>query len=88
MVKCNIAPIGTKVFLVHKNYTGTASGKVVPCRIKTYEMVNSTVKPICQIIGEKKILSDTMYNVFFTIADAVNSLNKDEDNTVFVESKF
>lgn len=84
---CNISPIGTKVFLVHKNYQGTDTGKVVPCKIKTYEMIKGIVIPICQIIGEKKLLSTSSYNVYFNIADAVTSLYKDDEKTIFVQSK-
>lgn len=78
MTKLKIYPIGSKVFLVHKQYKDKKlnGGKIIPCKVKTYENVNGKILPVCSIIGDsRKTIMEDSYYLFDNVNDAIEAIS-------------
>ena len=71
-------PIGTKVYAIHSHYVNKSpiGGKIIPCKVITYENINGIVEPICKKIGSK-IEPGVSTHVFYSdIKEALKVLSR------------
>ena len=77
METIKIYPLGTKIYLTHKKYKKERlqGGKIIPCKIKSYENKNGKIIPICSEIGNSKMFYDlSCYNHNMTIEQAIECI--------------
>ena len=89
MKKLKIYPIGSKVFLTHKKWKDEKifGGRVIPCKVKSYENIGGTIVPICSEIGNSRNTFTTSTHYLHTsIEEAVLAISTDDLEIELIEN--
>lgn len=69
--------IGSQMYAVHKKYATEKimGGRIIVCRVKTFENRGGTVLPVLTEVGNaKREVSPTTHNFYDDVGDAVNAI--------------
>lgn len=68
--------IGSKIFIVHKNYANQKKegGKVLPARIISFVNQQGVIKPEFKMTGSSMVLTDNQYNIYTDVKQAINAI--------------
>ncbi len=68
--------IGDKVFAVHKKYADeNLGGKILVCRVKTFENKEGKVVPVLKEVGNVKMtITFEQYYIYYDINDAIDAI--------------
>ena len=71
-------PIGTKVYAIHNHYVEKSpiGGKIIPCKVVTYENIDGIVEPVCRKIGSKVEPSITTHTFYSDVNEAIKVLSR------------
>ena len=89
MKKLKIYPIGTKVFLTHKKWKDKkiSGGRVIPCKVKSYENIGGNIIPICSEIGaSKNTYTTNIHYLHISIEEAVLAISTDDLDIELIEN--
>ncbi len=78
--------IGTKVYMVQKDYVDQKkqNGKVLVCKVKTYENQKGKIVTICSVVGQSRFIVNTFgYYLYDKLDLAISAINS--DNVEFEE---
>lgn len=69
--------IGTKVYVLHKDYVNKKKNgaRIIPCRITTYERRNEKIHPVLKEIGGQRTFNGSAaIKVFYDLEKALKAL--------------
>ncbi len=71
-------PIGTKVYGIHEHYVEKSpiGGKIIPCKIVSYENVDGRIEPIYRKIGAKVEPSIVTHRFYIDLDEAIKVLSR------------
>lgn len=71
-------PIGTKVYAIHNHYVEKSpiGGKIIPCKVVSYENIDGIVEPICRKIGAKAEPSPHLHTFYIDLEEAFKVLSR------------
>lgn len=71
-------PIGTKVYGIHNHYVEKSpiGGRIIPCKVVSYENVDGCIEPICRKIGTKIEPSIQTHSFYLDLEYALKILSR------------
>lgn len=71
-------PLGMKVYAIHNHYVEKSpiGGKIIPCKVISYENVDGIVEPVCRKIGSKVEPSIFTHTFYADLGEALKVLSR------------
>lgn len=71
-------PIGTKVYAIHNHYIENSpiGGKIIPCKVVSYENVGGRIEPTCRKIGAKTEPHIGVHTFYLDLDEALKVLSR------------
>ena len=72
-----IRAIGTVCYVVHRKYVREkiTGGRILVCKIRSYENIGGTIRAILKQIGSKAEISSSSHRVYYNLNDAIVAIS-------------